>query len=313
MIDQQTVRVAALNNRIPTAVLVLEVFGAAFAFGLLALYTALHGRGATTVVLAGALVTVLLVVIFDLDRPTRGLIRVPDAPLDRAARLDGTTAGGARADTVNLDWAALIVAGVATVAITAMLLVRRRAPEGSYFEDGDRAAGRVRRPRDRVRGAARASSSSSPSRASTPRAAAPRPRRRSSCSSSRPPSSCRPPSRGRASRASSSATRARSCSEEWPRMESGTLTDELQPLGSRHVRHAQDGGAAARRPSRPRTASGSTSAPTAESARADRTHGAEGVIPTPLWIVLLLTAGDDLRLHALLRRQRASERSCRRP
>jgi hypothetical protein len=81
MIDQQTVRIAALNNRIPNAVLVLEVFGAAFAFFLLALYTAMHGRGATTVVLAGALVTVLLLVIFDLDRPTRGLIRVPDAPL----------------------------------------------------------------------------------------------------------------------------------------------------------------------------------------------------------------------------------------
>ena len=45
MIDQQTVRVAALNNRIPNAVLALEVFGAAFAFGLLALYTAMHGRG----------------------------------------------------------------------------------------------------------------------------------------------------------------------------------------------------------------------------------------------------------------------------
>ena len=81
MIDQQTVRVGALNNRIPTAVLVLEVFGAAFAFGLLALYTAMHGRGATTVVLAGALVTLLLLVIFDLDRPTRGLIDVPDTPL----------------------------------------------------------------------------------------------------------------------------------------------------------------------------------------------------------------------------------------
>ena len=81
MIDQQTVRVAALNNRIPNAVLALEVFGAAIAFGLLALYTAMHGRGATTVILAGALVTVLLLVIFDLDRPTRGLIRVPDAPL----------------------------------------------------------------------------------------------------------------------------------------------------------------------------------------------------------------------------------------
>jgi hypothetical protein len=81
MIDQQTVRIAALNNRIPTAVLVLEVIGTAIAFGLLALYTAMHGRGATTVFLAGAVVTVLLLVIFDLDRPTRGLIRVPDAPL----------------------------------------------------------------------------------------------------------------------------------------------------------------------------------------------------------------------------------------
>jgi hypothetical protein len=81
MIDQQTVRVAALNNRIPNAVLALEVLGAAFAFGLLALYTAMHGRGAGTVVLAGLLVAVLLLVIFDLDRPTRGLIRVPDAPL----------------------------------------------------------------------------------------------------------------------------------------------------------------------------------------------------------------------------------------
>src|SRR4051812_31206310 len=37
--------------------------------------------------------------------------------------------------------AAAIVLAVATVAITAMLLVRRRAPDGSYFADGDRAAG----------------------------------------------------------------------------------------------------------------------------------------------------------------------------
>ena len=42
---------------------------------------------------------------------------------------------------MNLYWAALIVAVVSVVAVTAMLLVRRRAPEGSYFEDGDRAAG----------------------------------------------------------------------------------------------------------------------------------------------------------------------------
>ena len=42
---------------------------------------------------------------------------------------------------MNLFWAALIVAPTAAIAITAMLLVRRRAPVGSYFVDGDRAAG----------------------------------------------------------------------------------------------------------------------------------------------------------------------------
>ena len=42
---------------------------------------------------------------------------------------------------MNLLWASLIVLGVAAVAIAAMLLVRRGAPEGSYFEDGDRASG----------------------------------------------------------------------------------------------------------------------------------------------------------------------------
>src|SRR5436189_5462357 len=42
---------------------------------------------------------------------------------------------------MNLVEAALIVAGVTVVAVAGMLLVRRRAPEGSYFEDGDRAAG----------------------------------------------------------------------------------------------------------------------------------------------------------------------------
>lgn len=80
-INLQTVRVAALNNRLPGAVLLLELLGAAAALGLLALYTAMLGRGATTVVLAGVLVTLLVLVIFDLDRPTRGLIRVTDAPL----------------------------------------------------------------------------------------------------------------------------------------------------------------------------------------------------------------------------------------
>ena len=40
---------------------------------------------------------------------------------------------------MNLLWGVVIVA--VAVAVAAMLLVRRRAPEGSYFSDGDRASG----------------------------------------------------------------------------------------------------------------------------------------------------------------------------
>ena len=42
---------------------------------------------------------------------------------------------------MSLLWAGLIVIVASAVTISAMLFVRRRAPEGSYFEDGDRAAG----------------------------------------------------------------------------------------------------------------------------------------------------------------------------
>jgi hypothetical protein len=40
-----------------------------------------------------------------------------------------------------LVWAGVLVVGVTAVAVAAMLLVRWKAPAGSYFEDGDRAAG----------------------------------------------------------------------------------------------------------------------------------------------------------------------------
>ena len=42
---------------------------------------------------------------------------------------------------MNLIIAILIVVGATVAAIAAMLLVRRAAPDGSYFHDGDRAAG----------------------------------------------------------------------------------------------------------------------------------------------------------------------------
>jgi hypothetical protein len=81
MIDQQTVRVAGLSNRVPTEVLLLELLGTAGAMFLVGLHVGLLGRSLTPLLLAAGLVTFLLFVNFDLDRPTRGFIQVPAAPL----------------------------------------------------------------------------------------------------------------------------------------------------------------------------------------------------------------------------------------
>jgi hypothetical protein len=96
MIDQQTVRISALNNRVPGAVLGLEVIAGALAVGLLALYLSVLGRGLLAVISAAVLVTLLLLVTFDLDRPTRGLIEIPATPLEsvRASMIPPPAAGG---------------------------------------------------------------------------------------------------------------------------------------------------------------------------------------------------------------------------
>ena len=78
--------------------------------------------------------------------------------------------------------------------------------------------------------------------------------------------------------------------EEWPRMESGTNTDAYNPWGVAMFRTLQtlEPSSASEQAAYGKWLDQRTDR---ESARADRTHGAEGVIPTPLWIVLLLTAG----------------------
>ena len=81
MIDEQTTRVAGLSNRVPTEVLLLEIVGAAVALFLLGMHVGVLGRGFVAVLLAAALVTMMMYVTFDLDRPTKGLITVPDTPL----------------------------------------------------------------------------------------------------------------------------------------------------------------------------------------------------------------------------------------
>ena len=62
MIDQQTVHLAAMSNRVPGTVLALEVLGAAAALGLLAVYLAVLGRGVLPVLLGATLVAILLFV-----------------------------------------------------------------------------------------------------------------------------------------------------------------------------------------------------------------------------------------------------------
>ena len=94
MIDMQTVRVAGLNNRVPPAVLWLEIAGAMVALGLLAFYLAILGRGLFTVLFAAGLVGLLL--LGDLrPRPAdaRPHRRALDAA-DGAPRLDDPATGG---------------------------------------------------------------------------------------------------------------------------------------------------------------------------------------------------------------------------
>ena len=81
MIDAHTTRVAALDNRIPAPVLWLQILASALALGVLGMFLASHDRGVLMALLAAVLVTVMLLVIFDLDRPHRGMITISDAPL----------------------------------------------------------------------------------------------------------------------------------------------------------------------------------------------------------------------------------------
>jgi hypothetical protein len=81
MINLRTVRISFLSSRVPGEVLAVELLGAALGLALLGFYLAMFPRGVASVILAAVLVSALLFVTFDLDRPTRGLIRVPDRPL----------------------------------------------------------------------------------------------------------------------------------------------------------------------------------------------------------------------------------------
>jgi len=189
---------------------------------------------------------------------------------------------------VSLVWAGLVVAAVTVVTVTAMLLVRRGAPAGSYFEDGDRAAGvfgvlatgfavllgfvvfLAFESYDTSRSGAETEAQIVTQQFETAQLF---------------------PVAARAPLSGALVCYARTViHQEWAEMEAGTLGDKANPWGVvtfRILRSAE-----------PRSATEQAAyakwldeRSDREQARTDRIHGGEGVIPVPLWIVLLLTAG----------------------
>jgi hypothetical protein len=184
---------------------------------------------------------------------------------------------------MNIALGALVTVAVAAVAVTAMLLVRRRAPEGSYFSDGDRASG--------VFGVLAtgfsvllgfivflAFSSYDRSRTGAETEALVIAQQFQNAQFF--------PAESRDELTGELVCYARSVvHDEWDRMEAGTIGDSVNPWGVELFRTLQTVApeGAAEESAYDKWLE-QTSA--REEARLDRIHGAEGVIPTPLWIVL---------------------------
>jgi hypothetical protein len=188
---------------------------------------------------------------------------------------------------MNLVWATLAIAATASIAVAAMLLVRRNAPEGSYFADGDRAAGvfgvlatgfsvllgfvvfLAFESYDQSRAGAETEAVVLAQQVETAQFF-PRP-------------------------AADELTGELVCygrsvvHTEWPRTEAGKQGDVINPWGAELFRTLQG--------VRPRTPSQQAAYSKwldqrfeREAARSDRIHGAVGVIPTPLWVALFFIA-----------------------
>ncbi len=189
---------------------------------------------------------------------------------------------------MSLAVAIVIVVSTTAVAITALLLVRRNAPDGSYFHDGDRAAGvfgvlatgfsvllgfvvfLAFTSYDAARAGAEAEALTVVQQIET--------------------AQFFPPSVAGELTAELVCYARSVAGVQWERMESGSLGEELNPWATELFRTV--------RTVEPQSASeqsafdkwlDQTSA--REEARIDRIHGAVGVIPTPLWLVLFFSAG----------------------
>src|SRR5262245_16930900 len=189
---------------------------------------------------------------------------------------------------MNIVWGVLITAGACAVTVSAMLFVRRRAPEGSFFSDGDRASGvfgvlatgfsvllgfiifLAFTSYDQSRTGAETEALILSQQVETAQFF---------------PEAIRNTLTGQLICYGRSVVY-----EEWDRMEADTLGDEVNPWGVALFETVHGG--------EPRTAAeqsafdkwlDETSA--REEARLDRIHGAVGVIPLPLWLVLFVIGG----------------------
>ncbi len=188
---------------------------------------------------------------------------------------------------MNLVWAALITAAAVAVAVAVMLLVRRRAPEGSYFADGDRAAGvfgvlatgfsvllgfivfLAFSSYDQSRSGAETEALTLVQQVETAQFFAEEP--------------------------ATELTGALVCygrsvvNDEWDRMRAGTLGDRINPWGVVLFRtlHSFEPESASEQSAYDKWLEQTS---TREEARLDRVHGAVGVIPTTLWVVLFFIA-----------------------
>ncbi|MEV0287999.1 hypothetical protein AB0H36_28115 [Kribbella sp. NPDC050820] len=184
---------------------------------------------------------------------------------------------------MNLVWAALIVVLAVTVTVTAMLLVRRRAPEGSYFSDGDRASGVFGvlatgfsvllgfiiflsfTSYDQARSGAESEATIVAQQVQTAQFL---------------------PDRAAAELTGELICYARSVAgTEWDALNQGTLGNSINPWGAELFLTVSTVD--------PQTATEQSAydrwmdqTADREQARIDRVHGAEGIIPTPLWLVL---------------------------
>jgi hypothetical protein len=188
---------------------------------------------------------------------------------------------------MNILWAAIVVVVVTAVTVAAMLLVRRGAPAGSYFSDGDRASGvfgvlatgfslllgfiifLAFSTYDASRSGAEAEATIVAQQIQTaqylPPAAAEQLTGQLTCY-------------------------ARSVAgAEWDALDAGTLGDAINPWGAELYRTIST--------VQPRTYAQQSAydrwmdqTAEREQARTDRVHGTEGIIPSPLWLVLLLIA-----------------------